>query len=59
MPLLEEAYNALKKSFKICIVSPELQGKDAAEIAVYKEMLKSFKINTVCTKMPDLWLSKE
>ena len=58
MPLTEGAYKALSQHFKICIVSPELQGKDVKEIMVYKAMLKTFNIDAVCTKRTDLWLKE-
>jgi len=58
MPLTKDTYKELSKHFKICIVSPELQGKDVKEIMVYKEMLKPFKIDAVCTKRTDLWLKE-
>ena len=44
---------------KICLVSPELQGKDPKEIAVLRKNFIDFKIDAVCTKYPDLWISKE
>lgn len=55
MPLTEGAYKALSKHFKICIVSPELQGRDVKEIAEYRKMFKPYKIDAVCTKRADLW----
>lgn len=55
MPLSKRSYETLSKHFKICIVSPELQGRDVKEIAEYKKSLSSFKIDAVCTKRPDLW----
>jgi len=55
MPLTKKAYNALSRHFKICIVSPELQGRDAKEISRYKQLLKPYKIDAVCTKKADLW----
>ena len=45
--------------FKLCLVSPELQGRDAAtEIAALRALLAESGINAeaVCTKRPDLWL---
>lgn len=44
----------LKKSFKICVVSPELQGQDLALIEEHKKALSPFA-DAVCTKRPDLW----
>ncbi len=44
--------------FKLCLVSPELQGRDAeTEIAALRAMLSNTGISAeaVCTKRPDLW----
>jgi hypothetical protein len=55
LPLNAENHKLLKTYFKICLVSPELQGKDVAVIAEFKEQLKDLEIDAVCTKRPDLW----
>lgn len=55
MPLDLKSYEALKKHFKLCLVSPELQGYDVKRIDKFKEQLKDFEIDAVCTKRPDLW----
>lgn len=44
--------------FKLCLVSPELQGRDAdIEIPTLIDLLRERHINAdaVCTKRPDLW----
>ena len=44
--------------FKICLVSPELQGRSAdAEIPALALLLKErgIQVDAVCTKRPDLW----
>ncbi len=44
--------------YKLCLVSPELQGRDAeTEIPVLASLLRerSIKSDAVCTKRPDLW----
>lgn|SRR5574344_575397 len=46
--------------FKLCIVSPELEGYDAKEfIPKMKKILNDFSIvyDAVCTKKPDIWKS--
>jgi hypothetical protein len=46
--------------FKLCIVSPELQGRDAdAEIPALASLLnrENIQADAVCTKRPDLWES--
>lgn len=47
--------------FKLCLVSPELQGRDAeVEIHELKKLLHERNINpdAVCSKRPELWKSK-
>ncbi|HPU14707.1 MAG TPA: phosphatidylinositol-specific phospholipase C/glycerophosphodiester phosphodiesterase family protein [Polymorphobacter sp.] len=42
--------------FKLCLVSPELQGRDAETgIAALRAEVAGFDIAAVCTKRPDLW----
>jgi len=55
MPLGEKEYEILSKDFKICLVSPELQGRDVSEIKEYKSKINNFNIDAVCTKRIDLW----
>lgn len=58
-PLTNEAAQELQQAgFKLCLVSPELQGRDAAtEIPALIELLQERGIvaEAVCTKRPDLW----
>lgn len=45
--------------FRLCLVSPELQGRDAeVEIPALRALLATLGIaaDAVCTKRPDLWL---
>ena len=47
--------------FKLCLVSPELQGRDANhEIPMLKMLLDELSISAdaICTKRPDLWESR-
>ena len=57
--LSEQDARRLKDAgFKLCLVSPELQGRDAkVEIPQLASLLKERKIvaDAVCTKRPDLW----
>ena len=55
MPLDEKTYNILKKHFKICLVSPELQGHSLSRVKEFKTQTNKFDIEAVCTKTPDLW----
>lgn len=58
-PLSENDARRLKEAgFKLCLVSPELQGRDAnVEIPNLASLLKERNIvaDAVCTKRPDLW----
>ncbi len=60
-PLDEASYTTLKTAgFKLCLVSPELQGRhDTKEITTMKRFLKqhNMMIDAVCTKKPDAWLA--
>ncbi|MDX2147387.1 MAG: phosphatidylinositol-specific phospholipase C/glycerophosphodiester phosphodiesterase family protein [Planctomycetota bacterium] len=55
MPLTESTYGRLKPHFKLCAVSPELQGRAPETIASYARELQPFPMDAVCTKRPDLW----
>ena len=58
-PLSEKNVGLIKSSgLKLCIVSPELQGRNAdIEIPKMRNQIKALglKINAVCTKRADLW----
>ena len=53
-----QARRLQKVGFRLCVVSPELQGKNAAEeIAAMREelMRESICVDAVCTREPRLW----
>jgi hypothetical protein len=55
-PLNEVSYRSLKKAnFKLCLVSPELQGHAAERIGEFKKLLETMPFDAVCTKRPELW----
>lgn len=58
-PLSEDDARRLKEAgFRLCLVSPELQGRDAAtEIPQLAKLLveRNIQADAVCTKRPDLW----
>ncbi len=56
LPLTLETYSQLKRHFKLCAVSPELQGRGVESIAEYARQLEPYPMDAVCTKRPDLWL---
>lgn len=55
LPLTQESYERLARHFKLCIVSPELQGHPLDQIAQFADQLRHFPVDAVCTKRPDLW----
>ena len=55
MPFSAGSYAKLRPHFKLCVVSPELQGRPVAEIPEYAEQLRPYPVDAVCTKRPDLW----
>ena len=59
IPITRKQFNKLKElNFRICIVSPELQGKNPnIEILKMKNLLNKKLIypDAVCTKHPELW----
>lgn len=59
LPINVKQYNTLKKAnFKLCLVSPELQGvKNKAKINIYKDKINSLKMHfdAICTKYEKIW----
>ena len=54
----EDANRLINAGFKLCIVSPELQGRsDHKHIKEFRSKIELLGINgnAVCTKYPDLW----
>ncbi len=54
----EDAQRLNNAGFKLCLVSPELQGRDAeTEVPMLLQLLneRGIQANAVCTKRPDLW----
>jgi hypothetical protein len=54
VPVLPQDLAPLAKGFKVCLVSPELQGKPVAEIERFGKLLPYAA--AVCTKDPKQWL---
>ena len=55
MPLTPVVYEQLVKHFRLCIVSPELQGRPVEDITAYGRELAGYPFDAVCTKRVDLW----
>lgn len=57
LPFTRESYAALKRHFKLCLVSPELQGHGRAAIPQYRQQLKDLgvELDAVCSDHLDDW----
>jgi hypothetical protein len=54
----EDAFRLKNAGFRLCLVSPELQGRDAeTEIPSLRRLLEEhgIKADAVCTKYPEMW----
>lgn len=57
-PIPTKEYGALRQAgFKFCLVSPELHGRNQAEIATMRAYMddENIQMDAVCTKLPELW----
>lgn len=57
LPLDLETYRRLRKHFKICLVSPELQKHPRQMIRSFREQLRGMPVDAVCTDYCDDWMS--
>lgn len=55
LPLDKQNLELIRKHFKICIVSPELQNHPLDLILEFKKQLENESIDAVCSKRLDLW----
>lgn len=57
LPFTRESYAQLKRHFKLCLVSPELQRHGREAIPVYRQQLKDLgiELDAVCTDFLDDW----
>ncbi len=55
LPLDPDNYQILKKHFKLCLVSPELQKHPREAIQEYKKLLRDMPVDAVCTDFCDDW----
>lgn len=53
IPPTSQLLDQVKKHFRICLVSPELQGYPLSHIAAFKPLLN--QVDAVCTKSPTTW----
>ncbi|MGH2538759.1 MAG: hypothetical protein ACRDHL_15325 [Candidatus Promineifilaceae bacterium] len=54
-PLDRADYQRLRPHFKLCLVSPELQGLPRAELAGWRRALAGMPIDAVCSDLCDEW----
>jgi hypothetical protein len=59
LPLDSVHYRLLKRHFKICLVSPELQKHPRARIQAYRRQLASMPVDAVCADHCADWLAEE
>jgi hypothetical protein len=55
LPLDPESYARLKQHFKLCLVSPELQGHGREAIPAYRRQLETMPVDAVCTDFCGDW----
>lgn len=55
LPLTQKSYQELRQNFKLCLVSPELQGHPKSQIPQFKQQLQNMPCDAVCTKYPEAW----
>lgn len=58
-PTDEVAWNAIGAAFRICLVSPELQGHGVERIGEFRAGLAGRRYDAVCTKHPDRWAASD
>lgn len=51
------AFAELARDFRLCLVSPELQGHDEARTATLRAQLEGRTYHAVCTKLPSRWIA--
>ena len=54
-PLTALSYQQLRPYFKICVVSPELQGHPRQRIGEFRQLLLELPVDAVCTDFPEDW----
>lgn len=54
-PLSINDYKKLNKHFRLCMVSPELQGHPLSYIDDFAKKIEHIPVHAICTKRIDLW----
>jgi hypothetical protein len=55
LPLTPRIYKALKRHFRLCLVSPELQNHSLNRVSEFRRKLVKMPVDAVCTDRADLW----
>ena len=55
LPLNDKNYPILKKHFKLCLVSPELEHHSKGTIALFRKKVSRYEIDALCTRYPERW----
>jgi hypothetical protein len=55
LPLDADSYRRLHQHFRMCLVSPELQGHPRAMIADFRAQLRGMPVEATCTDFCDDW----
>jgi hypothetical protein len=50
-----ESFRSLAQSFRLCLVSPELQGHSKETDAALRESLRGREYHAICSKIPESW----
>ena len=56
LPLTPETYWRLRKHFKLCLVSPEMQNHPRRTIQTFRTQLQSMPVDAVCSDYCEDWL---
>jgi hypothetical protein len=56
LPLDTASYEQLHRHFKICLVSPEMQGFPPQTIQTFRQLLQHMPIEAVCTDLCEDWI---
>lgn len=56
LPLDPRSYSQLRAHFKLCVVSPELQGHPRGRLAEYRAQLGAMPVDAVCSDFCEDWL---
>jgi len=56
LPLTAESYRQLRRHFKLCLVSPELQNFPRETIQTFRHQLQTMPVDAVCTDYCEDWL---